>query len=34
MRLGDFLLKVIFGSGMSQKEVAEKCNIQKEKEND
>ena len=27
MKLGDFLLKVIFWSGMSQKEVAEKCNM-------
>ena len=27
MKLGDFLLKVIFWSGMSQKEVAQKCNI-------
>ena len=27
MKLGDFLLKVIFWSGMSQAEVAKKCNI-------
>ena len=27
MKLGDFLLKVIFWSGMSQKDVAQKCNI-------
>ena len=27
MKLGDFLLKVIFWSGMSQAEVARKCNI-------
>ena len=27
MKLGEFLLKVIFWSGMSQKEVAEKCNM-------
>ena len=27
MKLGDFLLKVIFWSGMSQSEVARKCNI-------
>ena len=27
MKLGDFLLKVIFWSGMSQVEVAKKCNI-------
>ena len=27
MKLGDFLLKVIFWSGMSQAEVAKKCNM-------
>lgn len=27
MKVGDFLLKIIFWSGMSQKEVAQKCNI-------
>ena len=27
MKLGDFLLKVIFWSGMTQAEVARKCNI-------
>ena len=27
MRLGDFLLKVIFWSGITQAEVARKCNI-------
>ena len=27
MKLGEFLLKVIFWSGMSQKDVAQKCNI-------
>ena len=27
MKLGDFLMKIIFWSGMSQKEVAQKCNI-------
>ena len=27
MKLGDFLLKVIFWSGMSQAEVARKCSI-------
>ena len=27
MRLGDFLLKVIFWSGMTQAEVARKCSI-------
>ena len=27
MKVGDFLLKVILWSGMSQKEVAQKCNI-------
>lgn len=27
MKLGDFLLKLIFWSGMSQKDVAQKCNI-------
>ena len=27
MNLGDFLLKVIFWSGMTQAEVARKCNI-------
>ena len=27
MKVGDFLMKLIFWSGMSQKEVAEKCNI-------
>ena len=27
MKLGDFLLKVIFWSGMTQAEVAKKCNI-------
>ena len=27
MKLGEFLLKIIFWSGMSQKEVAQKCNI-------
>ena len=27
MKIGDFLLKIIFWSGMSQKEVAQKCNI-------
>ena len=27
MKLGDLLLKLIFWSGMSQKDVAQKCNI-------
>ena len=27
MKVGDFLMKIIFWSGMSQKEVAQKCNI-------
>ena len=27
MKVGDFLLKVIFWSGMSQADVAKKCNI-------
>ena len=27
MKVGDFLMKLIFWDGMSQKEVAEKCNI-------
>ena len=27
MKLGDFLLKVIFWSGMTQAEVARKCNM-------
>ena len=27
MKVRDFLMKLIFWSGMSQKEVAEKCNI-------
>ena len=27
MKLGDFLLKIIFWSGMTQVEVAKKCNI-------
>ena len=27
MKVGDFLMKLIFWAGMSQKEVAEKCNI-------
>ena len=27
MKIGDFLMKLIFWAGMSQKEVAEKCNI-------
>ena len=27
MKVGEFLLKVIFWSGMSQKDVAQKCNI-------
>ena len=27
MKPGDFLMKIIFWSGMSQKEVAQKCNI-------
>ena len=27
MKVGDFLLKVIFWSGMSQVDVAKKCNI-------
>lgn len=27
MKLGDFLLKMIFWSGMTQVEVAKKCNI-------
>ena len=27
MKVGDFLMKLIFWSGMSQKEVTEKCNI-------
>lgn len=27
MKLGDFLLKMIFWSGLSQKAVAEKCNM-------
>lgn len=27
MKLGDFLLKMIFWSGMSQKAVADKCNM-------
>lgn len=27
MKVGDFLLKIIFWSGMSQKEVAQKCDI-------
>ena len=27
MKLGDFLLKIIFWSGMSQADVAKKCNI-------
>ena len=27
MKLGDFLVKMIFWSGMSQAEVARKCNI-------
>ena len=27
MKVGDFLLKVIFWSGMTQAEVARKCNI-------
>ena len=27
MKVRDFLMKLIFWSGMSQKEIAEKCNI-------
>ena len=27
MKVGDFLMKLIFWAGMSQKEVVEKCNI-------